>query len=39
MHGERPGFQGMSDDSLAWLGTAPIPAAPYHDPAWFELER
>ena len=19
MHGERPGFQGMSDDSLAWL--------------------
>ncbi|KEZ20024.1 Ring-hydroxylating dioxygenase, large terminal subunit precursor [Sphingobium yanoikuyae] len=39
MHGERPGFQGMSDDSLAWLGAAPIPAAPYHDPAWFELER
>ena len=39
MHGERPGFQGMSDDSLAWLGTAPIPAAPYHDPTWFDLER
>ena len=28
-----------SADAFAFLGTAPIPPAAYHDPAWFELER
>jgi phenylpropionate dioxygenase-like ring-hydroxylating dioxygenase large terminal subunit len=27
------------DDQVAWLGTDPIPAKPYYDPEWFELER
>ena len=34
-----PAFQPVSDESVAWLGTEPIPAAPYYDPAYFELER
>ncbi|MFT3968648.1 MAG: aromatic ring-hydroxylating dioxygenase subunit alpha [Sphingobium sp.] len=29
----------MPQDDLDWLGTDPIPAAPYYDPAYFELER
>lgn len=32
-------FAPVEKDQLAWLGTDPIPAAPYYDPAWFELER
>ncbi len=27
------------DDQVEWLGTDPIPAAPYYDPEYFELER
>jgi len=26
-------------DDVSWLGTGPIPARAYWDPAWFELER
>jgi phenylpropionate dioxygenase-like ring-hydroxylating dioxygenase large terminal subunit len=32
-------FARVPEDDLAWLGTDPIPAAPYYDPAYFELER
>lgn len=32
-------FQPVSAQDLAWLGTDPIPAKPYYDPAYFELER
>ncbi|MBU6267284.1 MAG: aromatic ring-hydroxylating dioxygenase subunit alpha [Sphingomonadales bacterium] len=28
-----------SDAALTALGKGPVPTAPYHDPAWFELER
>lgn len=28
-----------SPGALAWLGTDPVPALAYHDPAYFELER
>lgn len=27
------------DEQVAWLGSDPIPASAYYDPAWFELER
>ncbi len=27
------------DDQVEWLGTDPIPAGPYYDPEYFELER
>jgi phenylpropionate dioxygenase-like ring-hydroxylating dioxygenase large terminal subunit len=32
-------FDRIPADDLAWLGTDPIPAVPYYDPAYFELER
>lgn len=32
-------FQRVSDEALAWLGTDPVPAKAYYDPAYFELER
>ncbi len=32
-------FQSVSKEKVAHLGTEPIPAAPYYDPAWFALER
>lgn len=32
-------FQRIPDESVSWLGTGPVPAAPYYDPAYFELER
>ncbi len=32
-------FQPVRRDEVSWLGTTPIPAAPYYDPAYFELER
>ena len=32
-------FQRIPAEDLAWLGTAPIPAKPYYDPAYFERER
>lgn len=33
------GFRPVSQDEVDFLGTRPIPAKPYYDPAWFELER
>ncbi len=32
-------FDGIAPDALAWLGTGPVPAKPYYDPAWWALER
>jgi hypothetical protein len=32
-------FAPVGRDAVAHLGTRPIPARPYYDPAWFELER
>jgi len=38
MNTQVPVFEPVSKDDVAWLGTDPIPAAPYYDPAYFELE-
>lgn len=38
MNGHSPGFTPVEQADLAWLGTDPIPAEPYYDPAWFDLE-
>jgi phenylpropionate dioxygenase-like ring-hydroxylating dioxygenase large terminal subunit len=32
-------YDPVPHEDVAWLGRGPIPAAPYYDPAWFELER
>lgn len=32
-------FQRIPQEDLAWLGTDPIPAEAYYDPAYFERER
>lgn len=32
-------FRPVPQEDLDWLGTSPIPAAPYYDPAFYELER
>lgn len=32
-------FTRVPADDLAWLGTDPVPAKPYYDPAYFEVER
>jgi phenylpropionate dioxygenase-like ring-hydroxylating dioxygenase large terminal subunit len=32
-------FKPVSRDEVAWLGTDPVPAEPYYDPAYFERER
>jgi phenylpropionate dioxygenase-like ring-hydroxylating dioxygenase large terminal subunit len=32
-------FQAVANDDLAFLGTEPVPAAPYYEPAHYELER
>ncbi len=32
------GFEGVSADQIAFLGTEPVPAKPYYDPEWFALE-
>ncbi|QDK33948.1 (2Fe-2S)-binding protein [Sphingomonas sp. IC081] len=32
-------FQRIADADLAWLGSAPVPARAYYDPAYFECER
>lgn len=32
-------FTPVPKDELAWLGTGPVLAAPYYEPAWFEAER
>lgn len=39
MNIEQPSFTAVPQGDLAFLGTRPIPAKPYYDPAWFELER
>ncbi len=39
MNTHNPAFQPVPQEDLAWLGTDPIPAKPYYDPAYFELER
>lgn len=39
MNTHTPTFVRVPKDELAWLGTGPVPALPYYDPAWFELER
>lgn len=31
-------FEPVSNDELAFVGTGPIPAAPYYDPDYFKLE-
>jgi phenylpropionate dioxygenase-like ring-hydroxylating dioxygenase large terminal subunit len=32
-------FERIPADELSWLGTDPVPAKPYYDPVYFELER
>jgi len=39
MNEHAPGFEPQANDELAWLGTSPVPASIYADPAWYELER
>lgn len=39
MNEQAPVFQSATKDDVAWLGTGPVPARPYYDPAYFELER
>jgi phenylpropionate dioxygenase-like ring-hydroxylating dioxygenase large terminal subunit len=39
MNAATAGFRKVAGEGLAFLGTAPIPAAPYYDPAWYEQER
>ena len=39
MNEPSPAFAPQPNDELAWLGTGPVPAGVYHDPAWYELER
>lgn len=39
MNTQASDFSAVSSDAVAFLGTRPIPAKPYYDQAWFELER
>lgn len=39
MNTQTAGFERVGKDAVAWLGTGPVPAKPYYDPAYFELER
>ena len=39
MNSKSPRFEPVPKQELASIGTEPIPAAPYYDPAYFELER
>jgi phenylpropionate dioxygenase-like ring-hydroxylating dioxygenase large terminal subunit len=32
-------FTAVQGEDVAFLGTRPIPAKPYYDPDWFEMER
>ncbi|WP_313438685.1 aromatic ring-hydroxylating dioxygenase subunit alpha [Novosphingobium sp.] len=32
-------FEPVGKDELDWLGTGPVPAEPYFDNTWFEMER
>lgn len=34
-----PTFERIPKADVAWLGTDPIPAKPYYDPTYFDLER
>ncbi|WP_340589097.1 aromatic ring-hydroxylating dioxygenase subunit alpha [Erythrobacter alti] len=37
--GGETGFERIPQSEVDFLGTRPIPAKPYYDPDWFELER
>ena len=39
MNVQSPAFHPTTKDDVAWLGTDPVPAQAYYDPAYFELER
>ncbi|WP_231635578.1 aromatic ring-hydroxylating dioxygenase subunit alpha [Novosphingobium sp. ST904] len=39
MAGQAAVFSPVSQSQLDWLGTDPIPAEPFYDPAFYELER
>ncbi|KHK91870.1 aromatic ring-hydroxylating oxygenase subunit alpha [Novosphingobium malaysiense] len=39
MNSPTPAFVPVGQDELDWLGTDPVPAKPYYEPEWFELER
>jgi phenylpropionate dioxygenase-like ring-hydroxylating dioxygenase large terminal subunit len=39
MNAARIPFQPVSQGEVDWLGTEPIPAEPYYDPGYFDLER
>jgi phenylpropionate dioxygenase-like ring-hydroxylating dioxygenase large terminal subunit len=39
MNAQPTSYEPIRREDLSWLGTEPIPAAVYHDPDWFELER
>lgn len=39
MNEQSRSFTPAEKQDVAWLGTEPVPAAPYYDPAYFELER
>ncbi len=39
MNTQAPIFEPVTKDDVAFLGTDPVPAKAYYDPAYFELER
>ena len=39
MNIETKAFSNVPAEDVAFLGNRPIPAKPYYDPAWFDLER
>lgn len=39
MNDAHPGFEPVSKADVAHLGTDPVPAGPYYEPAYFELEK
>lgn len=39
MNAQGSAFRPVQQAELDWLGTDPIPAGPYYDPAFYELER
>ena len=39
MNSPPTGFVPVPQEELAFLGTDPVPARPYYDPEWHELER
>lgn len=39
MNAPVPAFTPVCDGDVAFLGTDPIPAGPYHDASWYEAER